>query len=294
MIKLSVCIPVYNFDVRELVYGLKKQITEQNLSVEIILIDDHSEKHFLSLNSEIQNITESYIALEQNIGRAKIRNLFLKYAQGEFLLFLDCDAKVMSDCFLEKYLDTIKQNPGSALLYGSFRVVEQFSQTLRNQYSVEREIFFGDRSTDFSIFKTVNFVIKTEVFSKFNFNENIEQYGYEDYIFSKVLEENSVEFLAFQNPVFHYDDTSNSVFLDKLKFAAKSLSILSKDQNNIKYLKSITLYKAAVVLEKFGLKAVYLFIFLLFEKKIQSNLLSKKPSIRNLDFYKLAFFLRAK
>lgn len=294
MVKLSVCIPVYNFDVRELVYGLKKQITEQNLPAEIILIDDFSDQYFLSLNSEIQNITNVFVPLDENVGRSKIRNLFLEYAQGEYLLFLDCDVKMTSDYFLEKYLEKIKQNPGLNLFYGSFRILEQFSHTLRNQYSAEREIFFGDSSADFSVFKTVNFVIKTEVFSKFRFNENLEQYGYEDYLFSKLLEENKVEFLAFQNPVFHYDDTSNSVFLDKLKLAAKSLSILAKDKNNIKYLKSVKLYKTATILEKLFLKPTFLFIFSIFEKKIESNLFSKKPSIKNLDLYKLAFFLRAK
>ncbi|WP_435525706.1 hypothetical protein [Chryseobacterium indoltheticum] len=44
--KISVCIPVYNFDVRELVYDLKKEIENQNIDAEIILIDDASEESF--------------------------------------------------------------------------------------------------------------------------------------------------------------------------------------------------------------------------------------------------------
>ena len=38
--KISVCIPVYNFDVLELVFSLSKEIENQKLNSEIILIDD--------------------------------------------------------------------------------------------------------------------------------------------------------------------------------------------------------------------------------------------------------------
>ena len=44
--KISVCIPVYNFDIRELVNSLSKEITNAELNAEIILIDDASSKDF--------------------------------------------------------------------------------------------------------------------------------------------------------------------------------------------------------------------------------------------------------
>lgn len=292
--KLSVCIPVYNFDIRELVYSLHKQISEQNLPAEIIIIDDASDNEFKTLNSEIQNITSQFIQLEKNIGRSKIRNLFLQFSKGEYLLFLDCDAQIIADDFLKIYLKTIQENPNLEVIYGSFRVLPQFSKTLRNRYSVAREIFLEESSKDFSVFKTVNFVIKKSVFETFNFNENLNKYGYEDYLFSQLLEDKKIRFTAIQNPVFHYDNTSNQVFLEKIKISLQSLLQLSKDRNTLSYIQKTKIYKTASFIKQFRLTKPFLAIFSLLEKKIEENLLSEHPAIQLLDVYKLGHFLRLK
>lgn len=292
--KLSVCIPVYNFDIRELVYSLHKQISEQNLPAEIIIIDDASDNEFKTLNSEIQNITSQFIQLKKNIGRSKIRNLFLQFAKGEYLLFLDCDAQIIADDFLKIYLKTIQENPNLEVIYGSFRVLPQFSKTLRNRYSVAREIFLEESSKDFSVFKTVNFVIKKSVFETFNFNENLNKYGYEDYLFSQLLEDKKIRFTAIQNPVFHYDNTSNQVFLEKIKISLQSLLQLSKDRNTLSYIQKTKIYKTASFIKQFRLTKPFLAIFSLLEKKIEENLLSEHPAIQLLDVYKLGHFLRLK
>lgn len=292
--KLSVCIPVYNFDIRELVYSLHKQISEQNLPAEIIIIDDASNNKLKTLNSEIQNITSQPIQLDENIGRSKIRNLFLQFAKGEYLLFLDCDGKIIADDFLKTYLKTIQENPNIEVIYGSFRVLPQFSKTLRNRYSVAREIFLKESSKDFSVFKTVNFVIKKSVFETFNFDENLNKYGYEDYLFSQLLEDKKIRFTAIQNPVFHYDNTSNQVFLEKIKISLQSLLQLSKDRNTLSYIQKTKIYKTASFIKQFRLTKPFLAIFSLVEKKIEENLLSEHPSIQLLDVYKLGHFLRLK
>ena len=137
--KLSVCIPVYNFDVQELVNSLKKEIIKAQLNAEIILIDDASTKDFVSVNEPLIKIANQFIFLEKNIGRSAIRNLFLKYASGDFLLFLDCDAKIISENFLQNYLQFIEKNKDTKVIFGGFEV-EQGTLTLRKKYSLEREI----------------------------------------------------------------------------------------------------------------------------------------------------------
>ena len=106
--KLSICIPVFNFDVNDLVNDLQSQINSENLDAEIILIDDASNQEFISINENIQAKVSQFIFLDKNIGRSKIRNLFLKYVQSEYLLFLDCDGKIISKTFLKNYIDFIK------------------------------------------------------------------------------------------------------------------------------------------------------------------------------------------
>lgn len=291
--KLSVCIPVYNFDVRELVFDLKKEIKENLIDAEIILIDDASEKKFKTINKELQNEVKSFILLEKNIGRSKIRNLFLQYTEeGNYLLFLDCDAKIESSNFLSNYLNEINQDNRVEVIYGNFKISPLYSQSLRNKYSAEREIFPENTSTDFSVFKTVNFVIRKDVFKKFPFHEELIHYGYEDYVFAKKMELAKVKFSAINNPVIHIDETPNDVFLDKTKTAIDSLYQLSQNSENLIYIKDIKVFFIAQKLKKKNLNTLFLFFYRILEKRLIKNLLSNKPNLRSLDFFKLGLLLR--
>jgi len=290
--KISVCIPVYNFDVRELVAALNREIHTYALDAEIILIDDASEYAFREINTKIKHQVHQLIFLEENIGRSRIRNLFTKYADGDYFLFLDCDAGIGHPDFLRKYIAEIEHNPSLDLLYGNFRIAEQYSASLRNRYSVAREIFSGDRSSDISVFKTVNFAIKKEILVEFPFNEELTQYGYEDYVFAKLLEKNARSFLSFNNPVIHVDDTDTDVFLKKTQVSMDTLYGLIISPHTNPLIKDIRVYKAAAKLKKLKLDAVFLFMYKLAEKKIYRNLVSEQPEIRLLDVYKLAWLLR--
>ena len=105
---ISICIPIYNFNVTELVKTLSAQLKDLNCPSEIILIDDCSDISFKKANENICS-KENYIQLDKNIGRAAIRNRFLEYAKYEYLLFLDCDMVVHSNNFLDKYFNAINE-----------------------------------------------------------------------------------------------------------------------------------------------------------------------------------------
>ncbi|MCX8533359.1 glycosyltransferase family 2 protein [Chryseobacterium luquanense] len=290
--KISVCIPVYNFDVRELVYDLKKEIQNNLIDAEIILIDDASDEKFKHINNELLNQVKEFILLEKNVGRSKIRNLFLKHTDGDYLLFLDCDVKIDNGNFLKNYLKEIQRNRGVEAVYGNFRIDSAYSKTLRNRYSVEKEIFSVEKSSNFSLLKTVNFIIKKDVFEKFSFNEDLVNYGYEDFVFAKTLEFGNVKFSAIQNPVIHIDDTSNEVFLKKTEIAIHSLYQLYQNSENELFIKDIKVFKVAKKIIKAGLKNVFLNFYTLIETRIKKNLLSENPNLNYLDLFKLGLLLK--
>ena len=61
---LSICIPIYNYDVRELVEELHKQADLSGKIYEILLIEDGS-AHFLEENRKVQNLSNvSYVVLK--------------------------------------------------------------------------------------------------------------------------------------------------------------------------------------------------------------------------------------
>lgn len=288
--KISVCIPVYNFDVRELVSDLKKEILGTGIDAEIILIDDASESQFRKINSE--SAADHIIFLEKNIGRSKIRNLFLNHAKGDYLLFLDCDVKIDNKKFLQNYLKEIGKNSDVEVIYGDFKIDTEYAGTLRNRYSVEKEILSGNTDVGFSALKTVNFLISRETFSKFQFDEKLTHYGYEDYVFAKKLELHQVKFSVIDNPVIHMDTTANADFLKKTETAISSLFQLSQDIENKNLIRDIKVYKVAMKINKAGLGKAFLMVFRLFENKIRRNLLSDTPDIRLFDLYKLGILLK--
>lgn len=291
--KISVCIPVYNFDIRNLVAALRKEIKKHQIEAEIILIDDASDNCFNEIYKEASAYANQFIFLDKNIGRSKIRNLFLKHTKGDYLLFLDCDAKIDNTDFLKNYLQEIKQNRGVEVIYGNFKIDQAYSKTLRNRYSLEREIFSGDRTSDFSVFKTVNFIIQRDTFIKFQFDETLANYGYEDYVFAKKMDLNDVKFSAINNPVIHVDDTPNEVFLAKTETAMNSLFQLSQLVENENYIKDIKVLRIARKIKNLGFSKLFIFLYEgLVKKRILKNLLSENPNVKYLDIYKLTLLLK--
>lgn len=288
--KISVCIPVYNFDVRELVNSLNKEITNTELNAEIILIDDASTKDFVTINEPLKDVANQFIFLEKNIGRSSIRNLFLNYASGDFLLFLDCDAKIISEKFLQNYLHFIQKNKETKVVFGGFEV-EKGAFTLRKKYSLEREIVPLEKRklAPYSSFRGINFLVKKEILQQFPFDENLKNYGYEDLIFSKKLEQENVEISHLKNPVMHGDEETTDVFLFKTKIAIQNLRKIHK--NNPDFVKDMKLIKAYQKIKDKRLLSVYKNFFKISKSFLINKLHQENPNLRYFDLYKLGLFI---
>lgn len=289
--KLSICIPVFNFDVNELFDDLQGQINSENLDAEIILIDDASSQEFVSINKNLKTKVSQFIFLEKNIGRSKIRNLFLKYAQSEYLLFLDCDGKIINKTFLKNYIDFIKtKNPD--VIFGGRKVSEEKPDSeygLRWRFATEREnLPVSQRlKAPYLDFQTNNFVVKKSVLEKVPFNEGITQYGYEDLVFSKDLQDHQIKIDHIDNPIFNNDVETNVVFLSKADQSAKSLAQLINNDKNFERVSQIRLAKAYLLMKKTGIIFIYKLIYKLSKSQVEKKLLTGKASLKVLDFYKL-------
>ena len=289
--KISVCIPVFNFDVNDLINDLQNQIDTNQLEAEIVLIDDASSQTFVNINKNLETKVSQFIFLEKNIGRSKIRNLFLKYTKSEYLLFLDCDGKIISDNFLKTYFDFInKKNPD--VIFGGRKVseIEPDSEFgLRWKFATERENLPVNQrlKAPYLDFQTNNFVVKKSVLEKVPFNEGITQYGYEDLVFSKDLQDHQIKIDHIDNPIFNKDVESNVVFLSKADQSAKSLAQLIKNDENFERVSQIRLAKAYLLMKKTGIIFIYNLIYKLSKSQIEKKLLTGKASLKVLDFYKL-------
>ena len=295
--KISICIPIYNFDVRELVFDLKKEIKEKGIDAEIILIDDASENSFKIIHQELQNEVKDFIFLEKNIGRSKIRNLFLQYSAGDYFLFLDCDGKIITPNFLEIYLKSLQKNSKIDVLYGGRTVGENLLNSkyiLRWKFATEREnlsVLMRNEKPYLS-FQTNNFIIKREVFSKIKFNPEFENYGYEDLLFAMDLKSEHIKIHHIDNPIFNNDLETNEIYLKKAEESVESLAKMLKTESLKTKISEIKLVKAYNFLQKTYLSLIFQPLFSFMEEKIKKNLISNNPNLRNLDLYKLGLLLR--
>lgn len=288
--KISICIPVFNYNVQDLVNALNKEITHANLNAEIILIDDASCQDFIQINKSLVNVVYHFIFLKKNIGRSAIRNLFLQYATGDFLLFLDGDAKITNENFLRNYLQFIEENQNTKVIFGGFEV-EHGALTLRKKYSLEREIIplKKRKLIPYQSFRGINFLVKKEVFTQYPFDETIKTYGYEDLIFSKTLESAQIKIAQINNPVVHGNEETADLFLEKTKIALQNLSKIYTQ--NPQLVEDMGIIKIVKKIKKNNLSVIFSILFKISRKNILKKLHQENPNLKYFDWYKLGLLL---
>lgn len=293
---ISICIPVYNFDVSDLVNKLLSQLEGTS---EIILIDDASKKEFKIINQSLQSSRVKLIELEKNIGRSRIRNLFLKYAENPYLIFLDCDAEIISDVFLINYRKALDKET-QVVCGGSVYSDEcpSTDQVLRWKYGTKKESKpIALRSLNpYSSFMTSNFLVARALFEKIRFDERITQYGHEDTLFGIEMEENNVSIKHINNPVMNGDVDSNEVFIEKTELALKSLLQITLFYPKIEQLeKHISLLRLANKIKRLKLTWLFTSFYSINKGIIKKRLLqSKNPSLNIFNLYKLTYYLSLK
>ena len=297
---ISICIPIYNYDVRSLVNDLTKQIQFIfDTEVEIILIDDASSEEYRQKNKSLQQLHE-YVQLNENIGRSRIRNLFLQYATQPYLLFMDCDSSVKdNDQFIENYVKALKQyrpvicyggrvypkecpSPQQSLSWKYGSLIESQPANIRQRYPK-----LG--------FQSNNFIIHRSLFKEILFDESLKQYGHEDTLFGIELSKREISILHIENPVLNHHIEDNLNYIDKNRLATENLvqlirnnKITSKDFHRIKLL---SFYRK---INQLGLSGLFYYVFLRNETQILNHLNSKNPNLKLFNLYKLYLFIKAK
>ena len=290
-VKLSILIPVYNYDVRDLVHKLHDQLIELDTQVEILCYDDAStDESYKVTNREINKLSVViYKELPANIGRAAIRNKLANEANYNKLLFIDCDCEPISDNYLKNYLgySAKYQALSGGTIYPATN--DNPKQSLRWKYGIAREEKFAERRNDtpYDSITLNNFYIDKSTFLKIGLDESIEGYGHEDTKFGYALNDNNIPLLHIRNPVLHYGLETNEVFLQKTETAIKNFYKLSLQG----YGKSTKLYESYLLLKSLRMDGLFISVFSALQKSIIKNLCSSDPSLQLFDLYKLKLLL---
>lgn len=297
---LSICIPVYNNDVSQLLRDLRREINdkqnEKQLPVEIILIDDASYKPWRSQYGDLGDEQSTIILLEKNTGRAAIRNLFLQHAKYDYLLFLDGDSMIMNSGFISYYLACIRQKLEvvcGGREYPGRSPRKEFD--LHWKYGKMRESKPADkRKLDpHRSFMSHNFLIRKEIFQAIHFNEKIRDYGHEDTLLGFELMMAGVNIDHIDNPVLHVELSTNDEYLLKTKTAIGNLiAILNSLHNNPEFINYVSLTRTYFRLRKYGVHLLLRLSAPLFIPMLSWKLRKDLIALWYLDLYKLLEFSR--
>lgn len=294
---ISVCIPVYNADVRKLARTLKEQAAD--ISAEIILIDDGSGTRYREMNRPLKEEGILYHELEKNIGRSRIRNRFTGVAGKTHLLYLDCDSEILSDYFLSNYFEAMREYPGKVICggrsYGPKPREKEYR--LHWKYGIMKEsrpVEIRNADPNHS-FMTNNFLIPLKILKELPFNEKLSGYGHEDSLFGYELGLKGHEIVHIDNPVRHGKLETNREFVSKTSEAVQSLvQITDMRKGDPGFAGSITLLQTANRLTERGL-ADPLRIMARLTNPLARRLLGMGwNKLWLLDAYKLGLYLQLK
>jgi glycosyltransferase involved in cell wall biosynthesis len=291
---LSICIPIYNFNVVPLIEALSAQIDQLALPCELICIDDASSNEYKETNKTACS-KHRYIELNENIGRSRIRNLFLQHANFPYLLFLDCDALIIKKDFIQTYVQTI-ENENPAIICGGRIYDEEYpgkAKRLRWVYGHKKESQAAHirKAAPNKSFMTNNFVVKKSILSSIKFDESLSQYGHEDTLFGYELKKHNILIHHIENPILNGDVEDNSLFIYKTE---QGLENLAKIYNNFNaqegFVREVTLLNTYHRLQK--IHGVLVFAHFLLGRIFRVLLSKGIANMLIFNFYKLGYFAR--
>lgn len=289
---ISILISTFNWPCYQLASQLEEQIQKANYKIDIIVGEDASTSSVvLNENKKIQRLPHcQYILFTKNNGRAKIRNKLAKYAQGDYLLFIDSDALVISPFFLNQYIHCI---PRHNVVYGGIKTLpicnEKGNRTLRLSYEKAaekiRNLSFR-RKHPYSYISAFNILIKKELFMQNQFNEKCSTYGYEDALLGIELKIKKEKIYHIDNPLLHTGIDTNEKYLKKIEQSLETLYKIGEPMQSFSDI--CRLYR---FLHKIGIDQLLSKLFVrVFKKIFIKNLLSTTPSLLILKLYKLGFY----
>jgi hypothetical protein len=293
---LSICIPIYNFNASELIFTLQKQTHVCEEKTELIIIDDASSPiHKEKIRAVVAPHT--YIELTENVGRAKIRNLFLKYVQYDYLLFLDGDSLLVHPDFITNYIQFIKQNTPDIVCGGRVyptlcpsrkQALSWKYGTFKESKKVQERIKNPNRS-----FMTNNFLIQKKIFNQISFNEQLIQYGHEDTLFGYELSKQHITIDHIDNPVLNGDIENNDVFVDKTEKGIQNLLFISKSlQQDNAFIENISLLKTQAFIKSVHLSFFFQMFFIFSQSMLRKALNSGYAPLVLFDLYKLCYLIK--
>ncbi|MEI8224850.1 MAG: glycosyltransferase family A protein [Bacteroidota bacterium] len=294
--KISLLIPVYDYDIVALVHSMKSALGKVPEFCEILIGDDGSSAEFRKKYRSLEGDGVKVISSKKNIGRASIRNKLALEAKGDFLLFIDADVMLpgTAEAYILKWLPMIAV---SRVLCGGKLYHESPpgdpDKLLRWKYGKKKEqLKAAERNKHpHASFSTFNVLIDKSVFSKIRFNEELKQYGHEGTLMGYQLKKAGIDIFHIDNGLMHEGLESNKEFLNKTKLGIENLSKLFDNVTDKKtFSETVKILRVYNRFKFLKLTRILAGIFIRYRDRMEIRLDSSNISLRLFSFYKICMF----
>lgn len=221
--RLALAVPVYNFEPLELLQEAHRQMSALPFSTGIYLLNDGSPKALPQLEAWAQaHDRVHYRRAPQNQGRAATRNALARWADAEYLHFLDDQSAVeLPGLWAELWAARLEYG----VVYGpaAYAPTPVPGSELRWRVGVQRELKHFPPADPYVAFKGHHFLAHRAVWKKTQFEESLRGYGHEDSLFGLQLEAQGIPIKAVNLPVYNTQLDSNVLFLQKTRESLHNL-----------------------------------------------------------------------
>lgn len=239
MEKISIIVPIYN--VEKYIEKTIKTILQQSYeNIEVLLINDGSTDNsklicekFCSLDKRVKLINK------KNGGLSSARNVGIKYAKGELIVFIDGDDYIEND-MMEKLYNAIKVSNADIAIC-NFDFVDDHEAVIKNEYVVRNQILspeeclhklIGDKY--FYYVTAWNKMYKKDIFKKYQFP--LGKIHEDEFIIHHIFKD-CKRITTIADTLYHYVQRNNSImntlinikkldavyaFMDRYEFAIEN------------------------------------------------------------------------
>ena len=291
---ISIAIPVYNYDISHLLDVLEKQISKENFSVEIIIIDDCSTNEIIKASNKIRAKQHLYAENDINYGRVATRLALATKAHYDWILFMDADVIPLKSDFISSFSKEIRLNYD--LIFGGIMYTEKLDHpehSLRWSYGKKSEAksYIERKNLPYSSIISQHFCIRKSIAVSIFSEMDINAYGM-DILFTYLFEKHKVNVLHMDNPTIHLGLEKNEEYLEKtIKGLETTYQLERQGLIPINYR---PVQQKSLLLNKLYLSRLFLSAFSVFIKSIEDNLKTVKPNLTLFGLYKLYHYIKIK
>jgi len=225
---LSILLPAYDTDVRDIIRDLHTQAQSLSIDYEIICLDDDPQSLAWETNQELT--TMGNVLLQRNtsnLGRAGNRNRLAQLARYSSLLYIDADSSIIHSNYLSTYVQAAQN---SQWVYGGTSYPENCPEgcILHWSYGKQIEARGIAQRSGAGDFRSNNFLVHRDLMLAHPMDESLNRYGHEDTLWAHHMDSAGVPIRHVDNPVLHHGVYPDQIYLDRVAEASSHLAELTQ------------------------------------------------------------------